>query len=91
MTILKKSWNKVQLITTLSDKLGMPYWGNASQYIKKIIYQWFVQKLEHDYEALLERAISDSLNKEKVDLATLEVANDQIKVSVRREDGLLYK
>lgn len=91
MAILRKSWNKVQPTTTLSDKLGMPYWGSASQYIKKIIYQWFMQELGHIYEALLEGAISDSSNKERVGLVALKIANDQIKISVRSQDGLSYK
>lgn len=39
----------------------------------------------------MEGAISDSSNKEEMGLAALEAANDQIKVSVRGEDGLLYE
>lgn len=53
--------------------------------------QGFVQELGHDYEALLEGVISDSSNEEEVGLAVLEAANDQIKVSVRGEDGLSYE
>lgn len=50
-----------------------------------------MQEFEHDYEALLKEAISDSLNKEEVSLAMLKIVNNQIKVFVKRKDGLLYK
>lgn len=50
-----------------------------------------VQELGHEYEALLEGAMSDSSNKEEVGLAALEAANDQIKVSAIGEDGLPYQ
>lgn len=49
-----------------------------------------VQELGPEYEALLEGAMSDSSNKE-VDLAALEAANDQIKVSAIGEDGSPYQ
>ena len=91
MAILRKSWNKDKPTTALSDELGKPYWGTAGRYIKKNMLQGFVQELGHDYEALLEGAISDSSNEEEVGLAALEAANDQIKVSVRGEDGLSYE
>ncbi len=50
-----------------------------------------MQELGHIYEALLEGAISDSSNKERVGLVALKIANDQIKISVRSQDGLSYK
>lgn len=50
-----------------------------------------MQELEHDYKALLKEAISDSSNKEKMGLAILKVVNDQIKVFIKRKDGLSYK
>lgn len=91
IAILRKSWNKDKPTTALNDELGKPYWGTTGRYIKKNMLQGFVQELGHDYEALLEGAISDSSNKEEMGLAALEAANDQIKVSVRGEDGLLYE
>lgn len=36
----------------------------------------FVQEVGHDYEILLEEAINDSSNKEKVGLAALKAANN---------------
>lgn len=38
----------------------------------------FLQELRHEYDELLEGAISDSSNEEEVDLVALEAANDQL-------------
>lgn len=91
MAILRKSWNKDKPSTALSDELGKPYWGTAGRYIKKNMLQRFVQELGHEYDELLEGAMSDCSNDEEVSLAALEAANDQIKVSVRGKDGLSYE
>ena len=91
MAILRKSWNKDKPAIALSDELGKPYWGTAGRYIKKNMLRGFVQELGHEYDELLEGAMSDSSNEEEVGLAALEAASDQIKASVGREGGLSYE
>lgn len=49
-----------------------------------------MQKLGHDYKALLEEKISDN-SKKKKGLVKLEATNDQIKVFVKGKDKLFYK